>query len=222
MSAFQYGTIFLGIVGVLSITGARTGDMPEDGPIDTYFVHSRDGREWKFTDDNYTPIIPRGNTGTFDGGMILGTAKEPLLSDISIDWYYTGSSNSHGAALENRRCAIGKASWRLDGFVSLHAANVQGKVETKPLFIPKGQLELNADASLGTIMVEVLGEYSNVQPGFSAKNCIQIKTDSLHHQISWAGKKLTSAKLPLRFRFLISNADLYAFRIRADETSKGY
>ena len=214
MSAFRYHNIHLGIVGMLYVTGPGASDMPVDGHIDAQFVHSRDGVNWRHFDQERTPIIPRGEEGSWDWGMIMGTARQPIIRNDKIHWYYNGSQLTHGLALEKRVAAIGKATWRLDGFVSLDAASEDGVVETVPLQVPAAQLEVNANAASGSLRVEVLTADGQVQTGFSKDACQLLKGDSVRHRVRWTGKALAQAQQPLRLRFLINNANLYAFRLK--------
>jgi len=151
--------------------------------------------------------------GSFDSGMIIFTAKEPLVKDNGMYWYYTGSTETHGGLLKDKVMSIGRASWRLDGFVSLDADANGGTVETVPLRIPDGRLEVNVDATQGSLAVEVLFPDGRIQPGFSAKTCSPIRGDHLHHPVNWTQIDLTQAQQPLRLRFSLRQAKLYSFRI---------
>ncbi len=214
LSAFRYHDIHLGIVGMLYVTGPGATDMPVDAHIDAQLVHSRDGIHWRHFDQERTPIIPRGEEGSWDWGMILGTASEPVIHDDKIYWYYTGTQMTHGLALEKRVAAIGRVTWRLDGFVSLDAGPEAGVVETVPLRVPASQLEINADASSGSVRVEVLTVDGRVQTGFSKDACQLSKGDSVRHHIRWRGKTLAQAHQPLCLRFLLEKASLFAFRLK--------
>jgi len=187
---------------------------PLDGHIDALLVHSRDGVNWSHFDQKRTPIIPRGEEDSWDWGMIMGTAKEPIIRDDKIQWYYNGTQLTHGMALERRVAAVGRATWRLDGFVSLDAGAEGGVVETVPLQIPAAQLEVNANAVSGSLRVEVLTADGQVQTGFSADSCQPIEGDSVRHPVLWTEKTLLQAQQPLRLRFLIQNAKLYAFCLK--------
>ena len=215
MSAFPYHNMHIGIAGMLYVIGAGAPGMPIDGPIDAQLVHSRDGVNWTHFDQERTPIIPRGGADSFDWGMIMGTAKEPIIRDDEIHWYYNGTAMTHGTDLDERVASIGLAIWRLDGFVSLDAGTDVGVVETVPLNIPAGQLEINADAASGSVCVEVLTADGQVQEGFSADACQVMKGDSVRHNVRWAEKTLSQAQQPLRLRFLMKNSDLYAFRLKS-------
>jgi len=214
MSAFHYHNIHIGIAGMLYVTGPGAPGMPIDGPIDAQLVHSRDGVNWRHFHQERTPIIQRGAKGTFDWGMIMGTAREPIISDDKIYWHYNGTEMTHGTGLDDRVASIGLATWRLDGFVSLDAGTKNGVVETVPLNVPASQLEINADATSGTMRIFILTADGQVQDGFSADACQAIKGDSVRHSVRWKDKTFAQARQPLRLRFLIENSDLYAFRLK--------
>ena len=213
MSGFLYHNIYIGIAGVLYVTGpgAAEHEIPIDGPIDAQFVYSRDGFHWDYVESNRMPIIPRGDKGTYDTGMIMGTATQPIIKDDEIHWYYTGTEHTHGAAMKDRHKAIGLAKWRLDGFVSLDAE--EGTIETIPLQIPNGSLEINADAGDGQIVVEVLSADGQVQKGFSYNDCIPLSEDNIRQKVIWKNQKLENAIQPLKLRITMKLAKLYALRI---------
>jgi hypothetical protein len=214
MSGFPYGNIYIGIAGMLYVTGAGAPGMPIDGPIDAHLVYSRDGVNWHHVDAEQLPIIPRGESGSFDAEMICGTAKEPIINELAIHWYYTGSRRTHGVALKDKYKAIGRATWRKDGFVSLDAdSTTGGVVETVPLQIPKGTLHLNAYAVGGNIQVEVLDADGQIQSGFSSDDCVPTTGDGIRHPVRWRNSVLSDARHPLRFRFVMNCAKLYSFQV---------
>ena len=213
MSGFRYGNIYIGILSVLYVTSPGAPGMPVDGPMDAVLTYSRDGANWHHFDTERTPVIPRGEAGSFDGGMVMGVANEPLIEADSIHWYYTGSRETHGRSLKDKVMSIGRASWRLDGFVSLDADAGGGVIETVPLRLPDGRLQVNIDATKGSLTVEVLFPDGSTQPGFSADACTPIKGDHLRHTVNWNQIDLAQAQQPLRLRFSLRWAKLYSFLI---------
>ena len=218
MSGFRYHNIHIGIAGLLYVTGLGSSrdQMPVDGPIDAHLICSRDGINWSYPDAEQTPIIPRGECGMYDGGMIMGTATQPIIDTQGIHWYYTGAQHTHGLDLKDRYKALGRVTWRLDGFASLDAD--KGIVETIPLHIPSGDLRINADATDGSVGVEVLSIDGQIQPGFSIDDCVSLTGDSTEHHIRWKSSTgiehiLADTDQPLRLRFVLNRAQLYAFRI---------
>ena len=120
----------------------------------------------------------------------------------------------HGGALPAKRITIGRAAWRLDGFVSLDAGPEGGVVETVGLRPQGRRLEVNADASRGRLVVEVLGADGKPLPGFSRDDAQPIRTDSVRHAIRWkGGEKIPRAGMHA-LRLHLTNASLYGFRIR--------
>ena len=146
----------------------------------------------------------------------MGTATQPIVDTDGIHWYYTGARHTHGLDLKDRYKAIGRATWRLDGFVSLDAD--KGVVETIPLHIPSGDLHINATTTDGSIGVELLSSTGQIQTGFSIDDCIPLTGNSTKHRIRWKSSVgaeliLADACQPLRLRFVLNRAQLYAFCI---------
>ena len=110
--------------------------------------------------------------------------------------------------------SIGLAKWRLDGFVSLDAGHFGGVVETVPLHLAGGGLEVNVDARDGSLAVEALSAAGEPLPGFAREDCRTIHTDGVRQAVRWAGKARLPIEQPLRLRFHLKNAELYSFRIR--------
>jgi len=221
LSAFRYGQLHIGIAGVLYVTGPGVPEhqMPIDGPIDAQLVYSQNGFDWHHFHPERVPIISRGETLDYDSGMIIGTAKEPIIKNDQIHWYYTGCQVTHGSALHQRYKAIGRASWRLDGFVSLDAynENEMGFIETVPLKIPnifKNTLQLNADAERGQVLVEVVDLSGKVVEGYASQNCVPMRENSLRYKVNWKSSgQLPTLNEPLKLRFKINKAQLYSFRL---------
>ena len=248
MSGFVYGSQFLGFLPVfdvikdargeagmpLSVTadggagleaptaitesGIEIDKAPWDGPIAVQLAHSRDGRAWERFEDR-SPIIPRGGPGSFDAGCILCSADRPLIRGDEIWHYYTGVNTMHGGPMPPKRIAIGRAVWRLDGFVSLDAGHFGGVVETVALQPSGERLEVNVDAAAGSLAVEVLSASGETIPGYARQDCQAIHTDSVRQTVRWNGAQTEPvARLPvgqpLRLRFHLQDARLYSFRIQ--------
>ena len=131
--------------------------------------------------------------------------------------YYTGINVMHGGPLPPKRITIGRASWRLDGFVSLDAGHLGGVVETVPLKLSGDRLEVNVDASEGSLAVEVLSADGEPLPGYSLQDCEEIRSDSVRQIVRWNGNDRLKASQPLRLRFHMNTARLYSFRIKSSE-----
>ena len=217
MSVFPRGEQFLGMVTVFRLEKIREraelgrDQSPHDGPIDVQLVHSRDGKHWERCDDR-SPIIPRGSRA-FDKGSILGVSNIPVFHDDEMWVYYTAMTTTHGGAMPEKRMSIGRASWRLDGMVSLDASTDGGFLETVT-FVSEGRhLQVNANAAKGQLTVEVCNAAGEPIPSFTAKDCLPMTSDSVRHRIQWGTRTELPGGMPLRLRFRMRQASLYAFSL---------
>jgi len=212
MSAFPWGGQFLGLVTVFRVRERNPDPGPEqspdDGPIDVQLAHSRDGRHWKRCEDR-RPVIPNGPSA-FDEGCILGVSNTPVVVEDEMWMYYTAINTTHGGPMPPKRCTIGRAVWRRDGLVSLSAGNRSGTVETVPLPPMGEKLVVNADASGGSVTVELLSESGAPLNGYAAEDCREIRSDSVHHEVRWRDADRVPAAAPVRLRFHVRNSHLYA------------
>lgn len=207
LSAWRRGSHWLGLVGDFRITAVLDkpghGQAQYDGPVDVQLVHSRDGQTWERHADR-TPVIPLGPKGRFDAGCILGKANIPVFHGDEMWIYYTGMNRTLAATQEEKRLAIGRAAWRLDGLVSLDAGDQGGELTTHPQTI-QGELTVNADAARGSVEVELLGA-----AGAVLARSEPLTTDSVRHTIRWRDGKSPPAGRA-RLRFTLRSASLYSF-----------
>jgi len=220
MSAFRYNNIYLGLLGVLNVTAEQIpkqeNQMPCDGPIDSQIVYSRDGISWERADRNRTPAIPRGGGDSFDRGMILGTAKEPIIEEDEIHWYYTGCEHIHGEMdMEKRVKRLGRATWQRDRFVALSVKG-DGMIVTRSFSLPEGtqSLEINADASSGQLSAELCDGEGRVLDGFSKDDCVPFNSDELRWKLKWKNGDLTAVNGAVKLRFILNAAKVYSFTFR--------
>ena len=196
---------------VISESGTEIDQAPWDGPIAAQLAHSQDGYNWQRFEDR-TPIIPRGEPGSFDAGCILCSADRPLIRGDEVWHYYTAVSTMHGGPMPPKTISIGLAKWRLDGFVSLDAGHFGGVVETVPLQLSGEGLEVNVDAGAGSLAVEALTAAGEPLTGFTREDCQTVHTDSVRQTVRWNGDARLPVGQPLRLRFHLQDAKLYSFR----------
>jgi len=128
------------------------------------------------------------------------------LSFFGTESMWTGNSN------ELRRYTL-----RLDGFVSAHAPRAGGALLTKPFRFRGKHLALNfATSAIGSVRVEVQTEDGRPVPGFTLDDCEPIFGDTVERVIGWRGGSDVSslASRPVRLRFVLSDADLFAFQFK--------
>jgi len=106
---------------------------------------------------------------------------------------------------------------RIDGFASVRAPYAGGEIVTKPLTFAGNALEINfATSAVGGIRVEIQEAGGKPVPGFALEDCPEILGDKIDRLVSWnRGSDVTAlAGRPLRLRFVMKDADLYALRFR--------
>jgi hypothetical protein len=209
MTPFTYGDLILGFLHVFHYQGP--GPANDNGPMDVQLVYSRDGRTWHRLEDR-RPVIGVGAKGSFDGGMIMGTACGAFVHGDELIAYYTASNTTHGALVQDKFFSIGRATWRRDRLVALQAGSEGGMLETVLLEPQGGHLVINADATGGHVTVEVLGVDGQVLSGFSGEQCVPITNNCLDHHVRWKSDDPSNLQQPFRLRFSIKNAKLFSFR----------
>ena len=192
--------------------------------IDVQLIHSRDGIAWYRTGDR-SVFIPNGPEGSWDRGMILGTANGLVRLEDRINIYYSAHIANHGkdrgrsreTSLKYRCGGIGLATLRRDGWVSLDAGVKPGYVITKPMVVPspaKGDSALhvlvNANAYMGAVTVSLLDSEGNLIKGFEKSQ--PIHHDALRQRITWPDRQMaTLVGQRIRMRFDIELAKLYSY-----------
>ena len=136
--------------------------------------------------------------------------------------YYGAFDATHG--FQHGEGAIGLATLRKDGFVSLDAGSTGGAVTTRLLLGLEGELRLNANAGGGEIRVEVLDGEGRVLPGYGREDCLPMTEDSVDFAIRWRERDEISryprdgatgnrpSPEPRRLRFLFTRASLFSFK----------
>jgi len=89
----------------------------------------------------------------------------------------------------------------------------------RPIVFRGGTLVLNcATSAAGSIRVEVQDAGGAALPGLSAADCVPIFGDDLERPVRWGGGAGGSlaplAGRPVRLRFILEDAGVFAFRFR--------
>ncbi len=213
MSGFPYGSQYLGLLPVFRITTIQEKTEPlmsrYEGPIDAQLVFGRDGLTWHRTADR-TAVIPNGPYA-YDAGCIMNVSSAPVIYDDEIYYYYTALSTTHGGKVPEKVASIALAKWRLDGFVSLDAVQ-KGTLETTTWRSGGGSLIVNANAADGRITVALLDPATGSPlPGYSARDCQSITTDSVRHHVRWSSNQALPSNRPFRIRFELEHASIYSY-----------
>lgn len=199
------------------------------GVIDIELMISRDGRNWSrpFRD---TFVLPRADSGSFDGGSIFTNAT-PVFLDDEIRFYYGGYSGGATSADDRgHNSGVGLASIPMNRFAGIRPVALsdqptlkeplhrRGQVTLKPIRLTKdGTLTLNADASQGSIRVELLSASGSRIRGFSMDESCAISGDSLNHAVAWSSSRCLPAETdPYMVRIHLTNATVYSMTYQSD------
>ena len=184
-----------------------------DGCIDTQLGCSRDGIHWERVGDRQT-FLPLGEAGSWEDGMVR-SAERVIVRDDQIFIYYCGVQGPHTgpkfpSVERKQRPAIGLATLRRDGFVSLDAGSEPGFVLTKPFRLPSGDIHLNVDVQNGQITLAICDASGTPLPDLERSE--PITGDNLDAIVRWPNSENI---LPLGkevcLRIDATRAKLYSF-----------
>lgn len=106
---------------------------------------------------------------------------------------------------------------RTDGFASVNAPLAGGEMRTRPLVFAGNSLVVNISTSAaGSVRVEIQDAAGRTIPGFALDECPEIVGDDIERSVSWKqGPDVGRlAGQPVRLRFVMHDADLFALRFR--------
>ena len=194
---------------------SRVRDRYGKAQTDTGFMTSRDARRFKVWGEAFVRPGPQredfSRWAYADSiqawGMVeTGSAVEgtpPELSFYILEDYWTGKS------VRMRRVTL-----RIDGFVSIHAPLSGGEFVTRPLTFDGNPLRVNFSTS-------ACGEHPVSRSRMRTESRSQDSRwrivrrsfgDSLERIVSWGQAEVGSlAGRPIRLRFMLKDADLFAF-----------
>ena len=186
--------------------------------VDVQLCVSRDGRTWSRACDREV-FLPLGDEGSWESDYSEINHAGPLLVGDELWFFYRGSILEHhrGTGPDIQK-GMGLATLRRDGFASLSAnGTAGGSVTTRPLTIAGGRLSVNADVRTGgSVRVAVLDGEGQPLPGLDAAGCRPVTGSGTAQAVTWEEADLAGAVergAPVRLRFHVENADLYAFWI---------
>jgi len=112
---------------------------------------------------------------------------------------------------------------RLDGFASIHSDADAGRMTTKVFTMAGDRLVINASTSAaGSIRVELTDPQGTPIEGFTFKDCQTFVGDAIDATVTWSSRPglRSLAGRPIRARFELIDADLYAIQFPVDESSR--
>ena len=206
MGVFRYEGLFVGLPAFFH----HTGDVDEnsDGFHLVQLTSSRDLRTWNRLGERESFIGPSTiESGAYDLNGIMPPSNA-IVKDDELWFYYNGARHRQEPPdADPKRSAACLAVLRRDGFLSMDAGADGGTLLSQPFLLPSPWLFANADATGGSVRVEVLDEAGSViaisEP---------IKGDQARYPVQWQQDDLaTHVNRPVQLRFSVHDASIYSY-----------
>lgn len=188
----------------------RHGSAVTDGLL----ITSRDGRRFHRWDEAFLrPGLRTQHNWAYGDNYIAWHVVETSstfddqpreLSLYATESYFTGSASR-----------LRRYTLRVDGFASIHAPAGAGEVITRYIKFAGSCLRLNFSTSAaGGIHVEIQDMEGKAIPRFRMEDCLEVFGDATDYMVKWKGGATLGAlaNQPVRLRFVLREADVYAFR----------
>ena len=180
------------------------------GVDDAVFMSSRDGLQVR-------PQLHGGARPAWvwtrkTGTSAASTSSAAFFTHRPEEMSIYGMEHKDLPTMRIRRYAL-----RTDGFVSVNAGYSGGEFTTHPLVFDGSELEINYSTSaVGSVRVELQDAEGRPQPGLTLDDSAEIFGDEIEGTARWNGNASLAALAwkPVRLRFALRDADLYAFRFR--------
>jgi hypothetical protein len=190
------------------VIGFPTRFLPQTEQTEPVVMVSRDGLIFRRYDDAVIPpTAPANRDGNRSNYMAWGLVQIPGDPDWSVyakEAYYTGTGSR-----------VRRFTYRADGLVAATADEKGGEVVTRPIRFTGSRLVLNYRAAAkGSVRVELQDADGQPISKFTAAENQGLTADSRDAVATWtSGSDLASlADKPLRLRFILNDAELFAFR----------
>ncbi|NOX53137.1 MAG: hypothetical protein GXP27_01590 [Planctomycetes bacterium] len=192
------------------LIGFPTRYLPQEGQrVEPTFMASRDGRIFhRWLDPVIPKDAPKDRAGNRSNYMAWGLVQLPgndrEYSVYATEAYYTGPSSR-----------LRRFTYRVDGFVSLHAGPGGGELVTKPLQFAGKKLMVNfRTESDGCVQVELQTPDGRPIAEFALERCAPLRGDAIDQAVRWKGEPDLAALAgqAIRVRFHLKDADVFSFR----------
>ena len=227
--AVAYESIMLGAAGMFyGPQNDVAKQLQRPKLVDLQLAYSRDGVNYP-RPSRAAFIVCARQPGTWNRAYLHAANGVCCLVGEEL-WFYfgawSGQSQRKDAEYVMAGGSVGLATLRRDGFASMDA-DINGGVLTTPPVIFSGSFPfVNYAARGGELRAELLDAEGNVIAPFSVGNAVALNAESTKARLAWkdAVDFAGLAGRPVRFRFHLTNAQLYAFWVSAKENgaSGGY
>ena len=194
---------------------ADISKYPGRGPVRPFpmqLAMSRDGRRWNRVADRFAFLDKPDDEGAWDQRGPTGYVRPAtglFVYNDRVRFYYSAGPTKE----ENYQLGVGMASWRRDGFVSLHAGPDGGELLTRSFISDGPELHLNIDALQGEATVQVCDLQGYPVRSWTVSQSSQpIRGDHVATVVRWEESDLAEKMgKPITVRVQMKNADLYSF-----------
>jgi hypothetical protein len=217
LDCVAYESLLLGMFSIWR--GDKNIPAGRPKPNDICLGFSRDGFYWD-QPDRRAFIGVSEKPGDWNWGNVQSVGGCCLVVGDELWFYHSGRASSPGGK-GNRDAggAAGLAILRRDGFASLDAGEQGGAITTRPLQFKGKHLFVNADVKDGELTAEVLDRNGQVIAGFAKSDCVACRADRTKQRLAWKKGDLNAvAGMPVKFRFHLKNARMYAFWVSSGES----
>jgi hypothetical protein len=231
LDCVAYESLILGLFTIWR--GERTD---REKPNDICVGFSRDGFHWH-RPDRRAFISVSEHVGDWNWANVQSAGGCCLIVGDRLLFYVSGRQGVPGTS-DPGVCSTGVAMLRRDGFASLAEPpanspvrrvwpppHVPSSVTTRPVRFSGSHLFVNADANGAEVSAEVLDVSGRVIAPFTRRACNPVRRDTTATELTWQKADLaTLAGEPVRFRFYVTGARLFAFWVSRAATgaSGGY
>ncbi len=232
LDAVAYESVMLGLFSVWrgdyrsdaktpAAEARREAGRPKSNEVFVGF--SRDGFHWDRPDRR--PFLPAADEpGAWNWGNLQSAGGGCLIVGDQLYFYYSGRAGKRfpGSTSHDAGGSTGLAVLRRDGFASLDAPDGGGQMTTRPVRFSGSRLFVNLAAPAGELRVEALDEQGRAVAPYTAAACRPLSGDGTCLPVVWqdAPDLTPLAGRPVRFRFHLSQGELYAFWVSPDDSGR--
>lgn len=220
MAVLPYGGLYVGFPVLFNPAGAiPPPHMNFTGLNQVELTVSHDRLHWQRVADRalFLPVDPWDDQSYgWAQKLLCGT---PHIHDDREIWIYYNALRFRGPRdlyqeisdpYFDDESALVLAKLRLDGFVSLDAAEV-GVLVTKPCQANGGQLLVNVTADQGALRAELLDATGQPLPGYTVADAVPLHGDQVAGQVRWQNQSTLPVGQTVQVRFHLHQAQFYSF-----------
>ena len=204
MYAFNYGSQYVGLLEILDDLTNR---------MHFQLISSRDLQKWNRMSAPER-FINHGKQDSWNSGIMMMANTPPVLYDDNLWFYYDGADFDHsGGDRRGKTRQIGVSTLPENRFVALRPddRSQEAVITTVPLQLSGTHVHVNASAENGVVQVEILDKNGDVIEGMDRQQCKGlVASNALDFAVTFEGGQ-SLPKSPVRLRFVLFEAELYAF-----------